>query len=177
MKNGTIIYLTNARKKNIHTLQTVLKMIKFIFLTQNLVLLKIIFFLKFRLNVKILISKFETHYLQYIKELKIDQNNFISFFDVKLCFAKNSFIPVNVGEWNRFDTNICNCTSSNVFKNSKLKFNRPETNQVFSIHNYECNYKCSRSKLSSISSISNYFKNYKSATWIEPFSSSSIKKT
>ena len=69
---------------------------------------------------------------------------------------KNSFPPAVITEWNNFDVNTCNCTTCNVFKNSILKFIRPEPNQGFDIHNI---------KILLITT-------HKNASWTKPFSRS-----
>ena len=61
--------------------------------------------------------------------------NNIPQFKVKHSFCRNSFFPSAVIEWNKFDLNIRNSESLNVFKNSLLKFVRFSGNSAFNCHN------------------------------------------
>ena len=70
---------------------------------------------------------YKSHSLKY-------QNN-IPQFKVKHNFFRNSFFPSAVIEWNKFDLNIRNSESLNVFNNSLLKFIRPSGKSVFNCHN------------------------------------------
>ena len=59
------------------------------------------------------------------------------FLNVKTNHFKNPFIPAVIAKGSKLDVNIRNSNSCSVFKNSILKFIRPEPNQVFDIHNTE----------------------------------------
>ena len=54
--------------------------------------------------------------------------------NIKHNFFKNTFFPSTIIEWNKLDSEICNSTSFDFFKES-IKFIRPTTNSSFQCHN------------------------------------------
>ena len=50
-------------------------------------------------------------------------------------FFENSFFPSTIIEWNKFDHNIRNSSSLNIFRKSIPKFIRPSANSLFNYHN------------------------------------------
>ena len=48
---------------------------------------------------------------------------------------KNSYILSTIIEWNKVDLNICNAESYALFRKHLLSFIRPETNNIFNVHN------------------------------------------
>ena len=64
-------------------------------------------------------------------------NNQISCFNVKASFLKNYFFPAVINKWNNLDISIRNSSSCHIFKNSILKFIRPEPNRISSTQNFE----------------------------------------
>ena len=69
--------------------------------------------------------------------MKSVQKSQIPFFKTKTNFLKNSFFPAVILEWNKFDVNVRNLTSYNIFKGVILKFTRPEPNQLFNVDSNE----------------------------------------
>ena len=59
----------------------------------------------------------------------------IPFFKTRHTFFKNSFFPSTTIEWNKFDHNIRNSSSFNIFRKSILKFIKPSANSLFDCHN------------------------------------------
>ena len=65
-------------------------------------------------------------------------NNQIPCFNVKTIFFKDSFFPAVITECNNLDISIRNSSLCHIFKNSILKFIRPEPNRISSTQNFEC---------------------------------------
>ena len=55
--------------------------------------------------------------------------------NIPFFFAKNSFFPSAITEWNKLDCYIRNADSFKVFKKRLLSFIRPVPNSFYNIHN------------------------------------------
>ena len=55
--------------------------------------------------------------------------------NIPFFFAKNSFFPSAITEWNKLDCYIRNADSFKVFKKRLLSFIRPVPNSIYNIHN------------------------------------------
>ena len=56
-------------------------------------------------------------------------------FKVRHNFFKNSFFPSVISEWNKFDLDIRNSASLEIFKKNSLNFIRPNSSNDFNINN------------------------------------------
>ena len=85
---------------------------------------------------KIFHSQSPTYLFDHLPSLTISQRypNCFNNFSCRTNSFKNSFFPYTINEWNSLDSQIRNCNSYSVFRNSLLKLIKPQENSIYNIH-------------------------------------------
>ena len=85
---------------------------------------------------KIFTTKSPTYLFDYLPPKSISQRypNTFKTYRCRTISYQNSFFPYSVKQWNQLDSNIRNCTSYSVFRNTLLKLIKPLENNIYNIH-------------------------------------------
>ena len=84
---------------------------------------------------KIFTTSSSTHLFNYFSPKLISQRypNTFKTYRRRTISYQNYFFPYSVNQWNQLDSNIRNCTSYSVFRNTLLKIIKPLENSIYNI--------------------------------------------